>query len=384
MFQRNRSLPVLLLGLFALFVAACGNSNDVNVVSGQQGNAGQNPQPFVGRFLGANNLGGGQTAVLDFTAGNAGQATGTMTVAAANVQAQAVTIAPGVYDLTGTVDPTTGAFNFSGNFPGVGPFAISGQLGSGVAQGSYQVTVNGQTFSGVVQSASQGVPNPPSGATTGTTGTTSTGGTTGTTSTGGTTGTTSTGGTTGTTSTGGTTGGTTGGGGGTQRLIQGGTLAPFTFSPDGAYNGVNPPVTGTSLISGAAVTGSSTDNTVSIAINETAVSAAGASIRALVVGVVTHNGEALVVGKSYPLATSSTASGALVSLSESTGTTVTRGWAPTSATTGSVTIVRLTDTQVELSFTFSSVGPNSAVSGNTAAGNFSTSGTVVGTLAPAR
>lgn len=377
MSKLNKARPGFLIALLIFFVAACGDSRDVNVISGQQG-GGQNQRPFVGQFLGANTLGGGQTAILDITVGNDGGATGTVAVAGPNVPAQAVTIAPGVYDVTGTVDPATGAFNMSGNFPGVGPLGISGQLPTGTNQGTYQMTVNGQSFSGVVQSASQGVPNPPSGggATSGGTGgTTSTGGGSSGTGTGGTT---STGGTTGTSST----GGTTGGAGGTQRLIQGGTLAPFTFSPDGAYNGVNPPVSGSSLITGAVITGSSTDNSINIAVNETAVSAAGASIRALVIGVVAHNGEALVVGKTYPLASSGTASGSLISLSESTGTTVTRAWAPTSGTTGSVTIVRLTATQVELSFTFNGVGPNSEVSGNTAAGGFSTSGTVVGNLAP--
>jgi hypothetical protein len=329
----KRSWAAIMIGLLTLFVSACGDSNDFNDISGQQGNnnGGQN-LIFPGRYLGANNLDGGQTAVLDLTVNNNGQATGTVTVADPVVM-QAIDIDPGVYNLTGSVNLTTGTFNLSGTFPGIGAFTIVGTLPVGNAQGNYVMTINGQTFAGLIQNANLGTPTPPNNG---------------------------------------------GGNDGDERLIFGGELLGFTFSPDGSYNGVNPPVDTDSLITGAVVINSDTQNVVNIIVSEVA----GAQIRALTFGVITQNGEDLVVGETYPIITSQNETGSLISLSESTGTTVNRAWIGTTGTTGSVTIVALDANGVELDFNFSNVVPNTGVSGNTATGSFSTSGTVVADFAP--
>lgn len=364
----HRSWMKLLLGLLVLLVAACGDSNDINNISGQQGNV--PVRVFTGPFLGANNL-GARTATLNLNVANTGAATGTVTVAGVN--AQAIEINPGVYDIAGLVDLTTGAMNLTGNFPGVGPFTINGTLPVGNNQGGYTMNVNGQTFAGTIQNASLGVPTPPGGGNT-------TGGTTGNT-TGGTTGNT-TGGTTGNTTghtTGHTTGGTTGG---EQHLIRSGTLSNFSFQPGAGYNGVNPPVSASSTITGAVTHGSATENLVAITISDITISAQP-RVRTLVFGVTLHNGQDLEVGKTYNLVSNANDGGALLSLSEGVGTQIDAAWAATAgSTTGTVTIVSLTETGVKLNFDFSNVIVNSEVANNTAAGTFSVSGTVDAPFAP--
>lgn len=328
----TRSWAALILGLLTLFVTSCGDSNGIDDISGQQGNPGGPNLTFPGAYLGANNLDPGQTAVLDLDVATNGQATGFLNVRD-TVAAQTIDINPADYPISGSVNLTTGTFNLTGSFPGLGAFTILGTLPVGNNLGTYVLTVNGRTFNGNIQNANLGVPNPPGG----------------------------------------------GGGGGNQRLILGGEVLDFTFTPDGSYNGVEPPVDATSLIGGAVVTGSATQNLVTISLSEIE----GSAVRGLVFGIVTQDGEALVVGETYPLVATNTETGSVLSLSESVGTTVTEAWVATTGTSaGSVTLVALDDNGVEVDFNFTNVIPNSAVANNTAAGTFDISGTVVADFAP--
>lgn len=327
----------ILLGLLTLFVSACGDSNDFNQVSGQQGNpnnGGGGNLVFVGDYLGANNF-NGQIGELDLTVNSNGQASGTYTVED-TLLLQTIDINPGVYNVAGSVNLTTGSFNLSGTFPGLGNFTIAGNLPVGGNVGSYTVTVNGQTFTGNIQAASQGVPTPPPN----------------------------------------------GGGNnnGDAALFFGGNLSNFSFNPGGGYNGFNPPVDNGSLISGTITQNSNTNNQVLITLSE--INLATTETTALVFGVITQDGEELVVGQTYDLV-DSVETGALLSLSTSIGSSISEAWVATPGTSsGTVTVVAITAAGVELDFDFDNVVPNSEVSGNQATGSFSVSGTVFANYAP--
>ncbi len=324
----------LLLGLLTLFVTACGDSNDYTQVSGQQGNPNNGGLIFPGNYLGANTF-VGQIGELDLTVNNNGQASGTYTVEDA-LLLQTIDINPGVYNVVGTVNLTTGAFNLSGTFPGLGNFTIVGTLPVGGNVASYTVTVNGQTFTGNIQAASQGVPTPPPN----------------------------------------------GGGNndGDVALFFGGELSSFSFSPDGSYSGFNPPVDNGSLITGTITQNSDTNNQVLVTLSE--INLGTTETTALVFGVITQDGEELVVGQTYDLIESEE-TGALLSLSTSIGTDISEAWVATPGTsTGTVTVVAITAAGVELDFDFDNVVPNSEVAGNEAAGSFSVSGTVFANYSP--
>lgn len=336
----------LILSLFAFFVAACGDSNNFDVISGQQGSpvpggGGGGGQTYVGRYLGAANIEADQTSVLDLNVAANGAATGTLTVSDI-VRTQSIDLNPGVYDLTGSVNLTTGAFNLNGAFPGVGPFSITGTLPTGNNQSSYTVTINGQTFNGTIQNASLGVPTAPNSG-----------------------------------------GGNGGGADIDERLISGGRVRKAISTYGGDFNGSDIiPNSATALTTGVYRNGSEEDNTLTIAITDTAISGADAFANSLVVSIVTHDGEELEVGKTYPLVTNADDAGALLSLTRSNGPNILSGWVSTPGTsTGSAKIVSLTDTEVVLEFEFKNIIPNSEVQGNQATGPFDLEGTLEGKFA---
>lgn len=307
-----------LLGLCAmslsLSVTGCGSDN-----SGIQ----QALNPFAGNYAGNVPLDGNRLGKLALVVDAAGNAAGTFQVQ--DVMPRQVLITPGVYNVLGFVDPATGQFRLSGNVPGIGDFVIEGTLPNGLVV----LTIDGQTYSGTLQPGT--VNN-----------------------------------------------NTNNNNGGTARLVIGGSVPAFTFTPNGSYNGVNPPVDTGSMVGGAVQNSSPDVNSITLSLSETTLNGVTPVIRALAVGI--RSPQTLVVGQSYPLLTGQAQEGSFISLSESEGQTVTQAWAPDAQTTGQVTLVRLTDSEVELQFQFSDVGLNSEVQGNTAAGRFSTSGTIVGTL----
>jgi hypothetical protein len=328
-FSRSRTIATsILISMLALLTVACGSSNDFQQVSGQQ----TPPRAinFTGRYLGANNLPNNQTGVLDFTVANNGQASGDFTAAA--VANQAIDITPGTFPVSGQVNLGSGTFNLTGTIPGAGDFTIAGTLPTAGNQATYQFTINGQTFQGTVQPAAQGIPTPPNN----------------------------------------------GGGDEDSRLIRGGTLSNFVFTPGGNYNGENPPVDAGSTIAGAVGPGQNGEESATILINETFINGTTATIRGLVISILSPTGQDLVVGQVYPLASNSTSDGVVVALSESVGTNVVEGWSLTESTTGQATITSLTDTSITIEFDFDSVGPNSEIQNNPAAGTFDVSGTVTG------
>ena len=323
--QRLATTLMMLSVLF--FVSACGSSNNDEFVVSNPGNP-----ALVGRYLGANDLSGSQSANLDLTVAADGTATGTWTVVDP-VTAQ--TINPGIYSVFGGVNLATGTFSVSGNIPGVDNFSIAGTLPTAGNTASYTVTINGQTFTGVIQPSAQGQPNPPGG------------------------------------------GGT--GGGGNSQLIQGGTLSNFVFTPDNDYNGDNPPIDGESGIAGAVGEGADGSESASIVISDIFLTNP-VQTRTFAISIVVPDGEDLEVGTVYPLADNN-GRGVIIALTDSEGVEAVEGWSLTASTTGSATITALTDESITIEFTFSNVGPNSEITNNPATGTFNTSGTVVGNFA---
>jgi hypothetical protein len=342
----NRTWLGLVLGVLALFITACGSSNDINQISGQQGPPGQ-PSPYVGDYLGAANLGGGQTSVLSLDVANNGVATGTVTVT--GLQAQ--TAAPvGTYDVQGSVDLTTGAFTVNGNVPAVGPFSITGTLpATATGQGHYTLTVGNQTFHGVIQDASQGTPQPPSDDNEDDA---------------------------------------------TRHLINGGEMTLNFVAGDG-YNGHIPdPATG--QLAGAVVTNSSDANIAMIALLNPTLVDNEPVINGITLGIITRNGEQLEVGKTYPFTAlegttalmaggrlNQTATPDLSHLDGITSLQSNPNWVVVPGQSeGTATITELTSDSISLEFEFSNIVPNPEVPGNTAAGSFSANGSVTAHFAP--
>ncbi|BCM89919.1 hypothetical protein IAD21_01769 [Abditibacteriota bacterium] len=109
-------------------------------------------------------LGNGQRAVLT------SRVTGTaiagtiqilpaMATAAVKTRAIPFSFTAGTYNFTGTVTPPRG-YSIQGNFGSFGAFTMTGQLPTATQAGSYTLTVNGQTESGVIPIPGQPFPTP--------------------------------------------------------------------------------------------------------------------------------------------------------------------------------------------------------------------------------
>lgn len=318
----------IMIAILALFVTACGSSNSF---SGWDPNYPADVT-FAGSYTGSNALEAGQTSSLALTVAEDGGASGSLTVQNLPASAQAtVTIPAGNYPVSGTVDMETGAFSLTGSFFPGGDFTIGGNLATGSVSGSYNLNFNGKVYSGTI--------TPSAGA----------------------------------------------GGGGTPPTSDGdlygvlnGVLSNLVSSPKAGYNGPNPIVTPSHMITGAVQTRSAVTNSISIAMMVPGATLGSAST--LVVGVALHDGEDLEVGKTYSLADAS-GDGSFVSLSDTNGTTITKAWvAPLAGSGGSFTINSMTDTSIDVSFSFTNVGPNPEVTGNQAAGSFDVSGKITADL----
>ncbi|MBX3168372.1 MAG: hypothetical protein KF760_13220 [Candidatus Eremiobacteraeota bacterium] len=315
----GRVWTAVLLSSLAFFTAACGGSDSNNYGGFSQAQVNQ----FLGNFAGRGVLSNGQTGTLNMLVAADGKVSGTFQVANPVVAALATfSVATGSYSISGSVDPNTGAFTVTGTVPDFGTFSITGVLPRNGGLGTYLVTLNGQTFSGSIQSGTTPPNNNsnPSGENT--------------------------------------------------KPILGGTLSNFLFSGNG-FNGVNPPLTSPS-VTGELTTGSSDNNHLVIGLAQPGV--ALGDFRTLTFLVVTR-GNPLTTG-TYNILQNGTDSGFGVSLSDTSGNTVNAAWAETAETSGTFTITSLTDSQVEADFDVSLVGPNAETPG-TAQGTFNTSGHIV-------
>lgn len=316
----RRTCTAALIASLAFFTAACGS--DDNFSNGGAFNQNQVNQ-FAARYLGTSNL-GGQNSSLDINVDNTGAATGSMTIDNAVMRAilpLTLNAPGGTYSVTGTVNPNTGAFTLTGNVPNFGSFTISGVLPLGTAQGNYFVTINGQTFPGVIQNFTQGQPS---------------------------------------------------GNNGTSRFIATGTSSNAIFTPGGSYNGLSG-ILSNPLVGGAVVTDSSTGNSVTISL-----SSGTSPIRNLTVGVVTQ-GAALQLNNPYSLITNANEDGAIVTYQEVIGTAVDKAWAQGTGSSGTLTITSLSNSAIEVDYNFTNIPVNSGQNPNNAQGTIqSVSGHVVG------
>ena len=315
----RRACTAALITSLAFFTAACG-SDDSNVYGGFSQNQ---VNQFAGTYAGRGALSNGQTGTLNLTVGPDGKVTGTFVVANPVMALATFSVATGSYAVSGSVDPSTGAFTVSGTVPDFGSFSITGVLPRNGVGGSYVVTLNGQTFTGAIQAGSTPPNNNP--------------------------------------------------GSGTTRPILSGTLSSFVFTGTG-FNGVNPPLT-SPLVTGELTTGTSDNNHLAIALAQLGTSAT--NFRTLSFAVVTH-GNDLTTG-TYNILQNSNDNGFSVSLSDTTGITINAAWAQTASTTGTFTITSISDTQLVADYSVSGVGPNSVTPGS-AAGTFASSGHIVANL----
>lgn len=143
-------LPVAFCAVAGISVlsAGCGGGNTDAVQAVAAG--GTTNSVFAGRSqTGTVAIGEGQTGTLNLTVGRDGRtATGTLTVAANQTGRQAFSFAVGTYNISGTVDPVTGAFTMSGNVPGAGAFTLGGTLPTTATTGAFRLTAGGQTYTG--------------------------------------------------------------------------------------------------------------------------------------------------------------------------------------------------------------------------------------------
>lgn len=325
--RARKLFSLLTISALCLFTVACGDSNDLDefVVNNINNNAG-----FVGQYSGASTL-NNQNSTLTLATSNNGQAAGSLQVAAVTPQ---TTFPVGTYPVTGTFNGSTGAFTVTGSIPNVGPFTITGVLPTGSNQGSYTLSIGNETFAGVIQNSSLGTPNPPTNT-----------------------------------------------GGGTSALIQGGSLTNFVFNPDGSYNGDNPPVDAQSTISGAVGDGVDGTESATFVLSEIVLQGQTAFTTTFTVSIVAPQGQDLVTGQTYQLASDANSNGAIIALSSSEGINVTEGWSLVQATTGSAVITARDANSITINFQFNNVGPNSEIAENPAQGTFSTSGTITGNFA---
>ncbi|MBC7528662.1 MAG: hypothetical protein H7308_14090, partial [Chthonomonadaceae bacterium] len=149
--------------LFALAlplgIVGCGGGN--NSVNGSNGTL----LSVAGNYASsaATPLSTGRAGALALTVAANNAATGTFTVTDTGIRSgRAYDFSVGIFNVAGTVDPYTGAYTLTGNFPGSTPFSIGGTLPTSGQNGNYTITVNGETFTGSV-GALTGNTNPGSG-----------------------------------------------------------------------------------------------------------------------------------------------------------------------------------------------------------------------------
>ena len=146
-FFLGRIAPLVLIASLGAFVlAGCGggDNNDTDLTNAGIIGGGS---VFAGRKVSTVTLGGGKTGTLDFVVDAANRVTGTLTVAGSTTR-QAYSFTAGVFAISGSVNPATGAFTLNGDIPGSGPFSIAGTLPSASGGGGYTLTANGETYSG--------------------------------------------------------------------------------------------------------------------------------------------------------------------------------------------------------------------------------------------
>lgn len=143
-------------------------------------------------------------------------------------------------------------------------------------------------------------------------------------------------------------------------VVSNGQISSLVFTPDGLYNGTNPPVSTASVVGGSVNVDSADNNNLDLTLSE--------GSRTLRLGVI-RGADPLSTGLLYDLGL-----GAFLNLQDlSVGS---RSWGATAVSTGGITIVALDDTSIEVDFNFTSVQPETGL------GTFDISGHLTADLTP--
>lgn len=312
----RRGATAFVLSILTIFTVACGGSGDAPVV--QPATAQNVLQTFSGAYLGSNDLGDNQFANLNFAVDNSSQAVVTLGI----TQLLAQTVQPGLYTLSGDVDPGSGNYVITTDDPVLGVITVSGTLPRGNTQANYQLAIRGQLFTGVIQPAALGLPAIVNG-------------------------------------------------GGNAQLLAGGANGVTTFTPDAAFNGdlvqSSSNLTG---VSGAGLNGLDTITVVS-----TIVETPGAQprVRNLSISAIAVQAATLQVGQTLVF-NNALATGAKLTLVEFDGIVPVQAWAAGAGSTGQVTVVKRDATGVQLDYQFTNVGPDPSIPNNGALGTFNITG----------
>ena len=143
-------------------------------------------------------------------------------------------------------------------------------------------------------------------------------------------------------------------------LISNGSITSLVFTPDGTYNGTNPPVTTGSTVAGSVNVDSLDNNNLDLTLSE--------GSRTLRLGVAT-GADPLTTGLLYDLGL-----GAFLNLEDLSIDN--RTWSANGPSTGGLTIVNLSDNWIEVDFSFTQVQPELGQ------GNFDISGHLTADLTP--
>ncbi len=151
--MKRTAFLVATIGTIALITGCGGGDDDPNAGLPPTLVASPSASAYAGTYRSASiALPDGRIGTTAFTVGGDDRATGTLTVTdgATTRQATSFNFAVGTYAISGTIDPTTGAFSMTGNIGGQ-TFSYIGTLptpGNGNVGGSYTLTAGGQTYTG--------------------------------------------------------------------------------------------------------------------------------------------------------------------------------------------------------------------------------------------
>lgn len=143
-------------------------------------------------------------------------------------------------------------------------------------------------------------------------------------------------------------------------VFSNGQISALVFTPDGLYNGSNPPVSTGSAMGGSLNVDSEDNNNLDLTLTE--------GDRTLRLGVVS-GADPLTTGLLYDLGL-----GAFLNLQDLSAGSLT--WGATAVSNGSITIVALDDTSIEVNFNFTAVQPETGL------GTFDISGHLTADLTP--
>ena len=124
-------------------------------------------------------------------------------------------------------------------------------------------------------------------------------------------------------------------------VLSNGVITTLVFTPDGQYNGTNPPVSTASVVGGSLNVDSADNNHLEVSLSEGSQTLRFGAAR---------GADPLATALLYDLSL-----GAFLNLEDlSSGT---RTWSLTASSSGGVTIVNLSDTSIEVDFNFAQVQP---------------------------